>query len=66
MTLPSLAKKAAAAVEAAAQAAAQAVNRVPINRPMPRPKRGGRRTRKSRGLMSSIKKFFGMTRRSRQ
>ena len=62
MTLPSLAKKAAAAVEAAAQA----VNRAPINRPMPRPKKGGRRTRKSRGLMSSIKKFFGMTRRSRQ
>jgi hypothetical protein len=26
---------------------------------------GGRRTRKSRGLMSSVKKFFGMTRSRR-
>lgn len=62
MPLNSYAKKAAAALQAAALAA----NRVAIKPSPPRPKTGGRRTRKSRGLMASIKKFFGMTRRSRQ
>jgi hypothetical protein len=28
-------------------------------------KHGGRRTRKSRGMMASVKKFFGMTRSRR-
>ena len=60
MPLNSFAKKAAAAEAAAATAE----KRLTFNRQ--KPKKGGRRTRKSRGLMSSIKKFFGMTRRSRQ
>ena len=51
-----------AAAEAERAAAAAARGRKAVANAL---KHGGRRTRKSRGMMASVKKFFGMTRSRR-
>jgi len=56
-------KEAAAEAERAAAAAAR--GRKAVANALAKHIGGGRRTRKSRGLMASVKKFFGMTRSRR-